>query len=93
MQFKVTKLRTRKMRKGEGLNRDQQHGRGAAKGNFSGGIDSISGHGNGVGNGVNCRPINSMGGRPVKNLDSVIQRAKAQYKADRRAMVLQGSAT
>jgi len=29
----------------------------------------------------------------VKDLDSVIARAKAQYRADRRAMVLEGSAT
>ena len=81
---KVTVLPTRKMRKGEGLSRDQQHGKGAAKGNL-GGLDSISGAGAAVGSGFHCRPINSMGGRPVSNVDAVVARAKAVYAADRRA--------
>ena len=80
----VKRLPTRKMRKGEGLSRDQQHGKGAAKGNL-GGLDSISGAGAAVGSGFHCRPINSMGGRPVANVDAVVARAKRQYAADRRA--------
>jgi len=80
----IKRLPTRKMRKGEGLSRDQQHGKGAAKGNL-GGLDSISGAGAAVGSGFHCRPINSMGGRPVSNVDAVVARAKAVYAADRRA--------
>ena len=80
----IKRLPTRKMRKGEGLSRDQQHGKGAAKGNL-GGLDSISGAGAAVGSGFHCRPINSMGGRPVQNVDAVVARANAQYAADRRA--------
>ena len=80
----IKRLPTRKMRKGEGLSRDQQHGKGAAKGNL-GGLDSISGAGAAVGSGFHCRPINSMGGRPVQNVDAVVSRAKAQYASDRRA--------
>jgi len=80
----VKRLPTRKMRKGEGLSRDQQHGKGAAKGNL-GGLDSLSGAGAAVGSGFHCRPINSMGGRPVQNVDAVVARANAQYAADRRA--------
>ena len=80
----IKRLPTRKMRKGEGLSRDQQHGKGAAKGNL-GGLDSISGAGAAVGSGFHCRPINSMGGRPVQNVDAVVARAKTQYASDRRA--------
>ena len=80
----IRRLPTRKMRKGEGMSRDQQHGRGAAKGNL-GGLDSISGAGLAVGSGFHCRPINSLGGRPVADLDATVARAAAQYAADRRA--------
>ena len=83
-QVTIKRLPTRKMRKGEGFSRDQQHGKGSAKGNL-GGLDSISGAGAAVGSGFHCRPINSMGGRTVANLDAVVARADAQYAADRRA--------
>ena len=82
MEFKVTRLKTRGPRKGETWNRDQQHGRGAAKGNL-GGLDSMNGAGAAVGSGFHCRPINSLGGRPVQDVDAVVARAKAQYRADR----------
>ena len=78
----IRRLPTRKMRKGEGMSRDQQHGRGAARGNL-GGLDSISGAGQAVGSGFHCRPITSLGGRPVADLDAVVSRAKAQYRNDR----------
>jgi len=80
------------MRKGEGFSKDPSSGR-SAMGGFSGKTDSVPGSKNGVGNGFHCRPIGGIGRKSVKDLDSVIQRAKAQYKADRRAMVLEGSAT
>ena len=79
---KIKVLRSRKMRKGEGLSRDQQHGKGAAKGNL-GGLDSISGAGQAVGSGMHCRPINSMGGNMVKNLKQVQINYAKQVRADR----------
>ena len=83
-QVRVKVLRPRKMRQGEGLSRDQQHGKGAAKGNL-GGLDSISGAGQAVGSGFHCRPINSMGGSMVHNLDQVKKNYQKQAAADRRA--------
>ena len=80
----VKVLRPRKMRKGEGLSRDQQHGKGAAKGNL-GGLDSISGAGQAVGSGFHCRPINSMGGSMVRNLGQVQSNYEKQIRADRKA--------
>ena len=79
------------MRKGEGFSKDPSSGR-SAMGSFTK-TDSVSGSRNGVGNGFHCRPIGGIGRKSVKDLDSVVKRAKAQYKADRRAMILQGSAT
>ena len=87
----IKRLPTRKMRKGEGLSRDQQHGKGAAKGNL-GGLDSISGAGAAVGSGFHCRPINSLGGRPVKDLAAIQKRAAAVYAADRRSAVMDRAA-
>ena len=83
-QVSVKVLRPRKMRQGEGLSRDQQHGKGAAKGNL-GGLDSISGAGQAVGSGFHCRPINSMGGSMVRNLGQVQSNYEAQVRADRKA--------
>ncbi len=77
-------LPTRKMRKGEGLSRDQQHGRGAAKGNL-GGLDEISGDGRAVGSGFHCRPINSLGRGYNGNKDAVRTNANLQYLNDRKA--------
>ena len=71
----IKRLPTRKMRKGEGLSRDQQHGKGAA-----------------VGSGFHCRPINSLGGRPVKDLAAIQKRAAAVYAADRRSAVMDRAA-
>jgi len=83
-QVSVKVLRPRKMRQGEGLSRDQQHGKGAAKGNL-GGLDSISGAGQAVGSGMHCRPINSMGGSMVRNLGQVQSNYEKQIRADRKA--------
>ena len=83
-QVRVKVLRPRKMRQGEGLSRDQQHGKGAAKGNL-GGLDSISGAGQAVGSGFHCRPINSMGGSMVRNLGQVQSNYEKQIRADRKA--------
>ena len=80
----VKVLRPRKMRQGEGMSRDQQHGKGAAKGNL-GGLDSISGAGQAVGSGMHCRPINSMGGSMVRNLGQVQSNYEKQIRADRKA--------
>ena len=83
-QVRVKVLRPRKMRQGEGLSRDQQHGKGTAKGNL-GGLDSISGAGQAVGSGFHCRPINSMGGSMVRNLGQVQSNYEKQIRADRKA--------
>jgi len=90
-QVKVKVLPRRNMRKGEGLSRDQQHGKGSARGNI-GGQDSMTGAGAAVGSGFHCRPINSLGGRPVesKDLKRIQQRASAVYARQRREQVLNG---
>ena len=87
----VKVLPRRNMRKGEGLSRDQQHGKGSARGNL-GGQDSMTGAGAAVGSGFHCRPINSLGGRPVdsKDLKRIQQRAAAVYARQRRDAVLNG---
>ena len=86
-QVTVKVLPIRKMRKGEGIGRDQQHGRGSARGNL-GGMDNMTGAGLAVGSGFHCRPINSLGGRPVPDLKKTISRAKAVYADDRRQAAL-----
>ena len=45
------------------------------------------------GSGMTFTRAAGLGKTMVDDLDSVILRAKAQYKADRRAMILEGSAT
>ena len=45
------------------------------------------------GSGMTFTKARGLGASMVKDLDGVIARAKAQYRADRMAMVRQGSAT
>tara|TARA_R100000152_G_C6686470_1_gene119104 strand:- start:439 stop:648 length:210 start_codon:yes stop_codon:yes gene_type:complete len=45
------------------------------------------------GGGMTFTKAGGLGKCMVKDLDGVIARAKRQYKADRRAMVMEGSAT
>ena len=45
------------------------------------------------GGGMTFTKASGLGKCMVKDLPGVIARAKAQYRADRRAMVLEGSAT
>ena len=45
------------------------------------------------GGGMTFTKASGLGKCMVKDLDAVIVRAKRQYRADRRAMVLEGSAT
>jgi len=45
------------------------------------------------GGGMTFTKARGLGRCMVKDLDGVIARAKLQYKADRRAMVMEGSAT
>ena len=45
------------------------------------------------GGGMTFTKASGLGKSMVKDLDAVIVRAKRQYRADRRAMVLEGSAT
>ena len=53
----------------------------------------VSGGGAGSKGGMTLTRVTGLGACMVQDLDQVIVRAKAQYKADRRAMVLEGSAT
>ncbi len=53
----------------------------------------VSGGGAGNRGGFTMTRVTGLGACMVQDLDQVIVRAKAQYKADRRAMVLEGSAT
>ena len=53
----------------------------------------MGGGGAGSKGGMTLTRVTGLGAYMVQDLDQVIIRAKAQYKADRRAMVLEGSAT
>ncbi len=57
--------------------------------------NNVRGHGlrASSGGGMTFTKAAGLGKCMVKDLDSVVARAKRQYRADRRAMVLEGSAT
>jgi len=70
--------------------RQSQHGRGAAIGNVRGGDfgstgDTVAG----AGKGVTLTRVCGIGKEMVRDLDSVVARAKAQYAADRRSAALE----
>jgi len=84
------RLPTRHARKGETWQRQSQHGRGAAIGNVRGGDfgstgDTVAG----AGKGVTLTRVCGIGKEMVRDLDSVVARAKAQYAADRRSAALE----
>ena len=83
----IKRLPTRKMRKGEGMSRNAQHGRGAALGSM-GDNDICAGgasHAVGAGKGLTITRQVGIGAQMVSDLDGVRRRASAQYAADRRA--------
>tara|TARA_Y100000746_G_scaffold160441_1_gene137933 strand:- start:267 stop:527 length:261 start_codon:yes stop_codon:yes gene_type:complete len=73
-------------RKGRALGRVSQVDRPQAS-------KAMGGGGAGSKGGMTLTRVTGLGACMVQDLDEVIVRAKAQYKADRRAMVLEGSAT
>ena len=81
----VKRLRTRGPRKGETMQRNSQHGRGAALGSVQGGDSQTASHAVGGGKGQTITRQVGIGAQMVRDLDGVKRRAAAQYAADRRA--------
>ena len=81
----IKRLKTRKMRKGEGMTRNSQHGAGYAMGSVKGGDRQTASHAVGGGKGATITRQVGIGAQMVKNLDQVKRRAADQYAADRRA--------
>ena len=83
----IKRLPTRKMRKGEGMTRNAQHGAGRAIGSM-GDADHCAGgasHAVGAGKGLTITRVTGIGARMVQDLDATRAAAAAQYAADRRA--------
>jgi len=92
--YTVTRLPRRNPRADELWQRSGQRGRGAAIGNLrpGDGDESVTQRGRGqgsgdrcVGRGVTLNPVGGMGRVMVADLEAVMIRARAQYRADRRA--------
>lgn len=81
----IKRLKTRKMRKGEGMTRNAQHGAGRAVGSVNGTDRQTASHAVGSGKGATITRQVGIGAEMVKNLDQVKRRAADQYAADRRA--------
>ena len=81
----IKRLKTRKMRKGEGMTRNAQHGAGRAMGSVNGTDRQTASHAVGGGKGATITRQVGIGAQMVKDLDSVRRRAADQYAADRRA--------
>jgi hypothetical protein len=81
----IKRLKTRKMRKGEGMTRNSQHGAGYAMGSVKGGDRQTASHAVGGGKGQTITRQVGIGAQMVKNLDQVKRNAAATYAADRRA--------
>jgi len=84
-EVKIKRLPTRKMRKGEGMTRNSQHGAGYAMGSVKGGDRQTASHAVGGGKGATITRQVGIGAQMVKNLDQVKRNAADQYAADRRA--------
>lgn len=83
----IRRLPTRKMRKGEGMSRNSQHGAGRAMGSL-GDADTCAGgasHAVGAGKGLTITRVTGLGSQMVADLDATRARAAAQHAADRRA--------
>jgi len=81
----IKRLKTRKMRKGEGMTRNSQHGAGRAMGSVNGTDRQTASHAVGGGKGATITRQVGIGSRMVKDLDQVKRNAAATYAADRRA--------
>ena len=84
-QVSIKRLRTRKPRKGETMQRNSQHGAGYAMGSVRGGDRQTASHAVGGGKGATITRQVGIGSRMVENLDQVKRNAAATYAADRRA--------
>lgn len=84
-QVSIKRLRTRKPRKGETMQRNSQHGAGYAMGSVRGGDRQTASHAVGGGKGATITRQVGIGAQMVKNLDQVKRNAAATYAADRRA--------
>ena len=84
-EVKIKRLPTRKMRKGEGMTRNSQHGAGYAMGSVKGGDRQTASHAVGGGKGATITRQVGIGAQMVSDLDGVRRRAADQYAADRRA--------
>ena len=84
-QVSIKRLRTRKPRKGETMQRNSQHGAGYAMGSVRGGDRQTASHAVGGGKGATITRQVGIGSRMVQNLDQVKRNAAATYAADRRA--------
>ena len=78
-------LPTRKMRKGEGMTRNAQHGAGRAMGSIDGNDRQTASHAVGGGKGLTITRQVGIGAQMVSDLDEVRRRAADTYAADRRA--------
>jgi len=93
MKFTVTKLKTRKPRKGELWSRSNALNTGGAVGIFdSSDVRSGDSAAVGGGKGQTITRVTGIGKEMVRNLDRVKSRARSQYLADRRAFVNEGCA-
>ena len=81
----IKRLKTRKMRKGEGMTRNAQHGAGRAMGSVNGTDRQTASYAVGGGKGATITRQVGIGAQMVKDLDSVRRRAAETYAADRRA--------
>ena len=81
----IKRLPTRKMRKGEGMTRNSQHGAGAALGSVQGNDRQTASHAVGGGKGATITRQVGIGAQMVSDLDTVRRRAADTYAADRRA--------
>ena len=81
----ITRLPARKMRKGEGWQRQSQHGAGRAMGAVNESGSATGATTTGGGKGMNLNRVYGIGAAMVKDLDATRAAAAAQYAADRRA--------
>ena len=90
MQFKVTRLKIQKPRKGEMWTRNTSLNTGGAVGSIRGTDGSTVTTSVGGGKGCTITRTCGIGKEMVSNLDRVKARAKKQYLEDRKAFIREG---
>ena len=86
MEFKVTRLKTRGPRKGETMQRNSQHGRGAAVGVVNGSDQQTASHAVGGGKGLTITRQVGIGSTMVADLEGTVKRAKLRTATVRDSM-------